>query len=29
LIGKLTLITDGTRREEVEVAFEAVGPPPV
>jgi hypothetical protein len=29
LIGMLTLITDGTRREEVEGAFEAVVPPPV
>src|SRR5262245_26884974 len=28
LIGKLTLITDGTRREEVERAFGAVVPPP-
>ena len=29
LIGMLTLMTDGTRREEVEGAFEAVVPPPV
>ena len=29
LIGMLTLITDGTRRQEVEGAFEAMGSPPV
>ena len=29
LIGMLTLMTEGTRREEVEGAFKAVVPPPV
>jgi hypothetical protein len=29
LIGMLTLMTEGTRREEVKGAFKAVVPPPV